>query len=273
LNNILSSKTNSAIFLAVLPVLGTIATILPSAQAQPYYEDGYESEYTKYMQDYKSKYPLYPDNSDYNSKDSSSSVVNKIKCNNINSNNNGVDVSLGVPNNDDAIAETQAADNEGQATSANEWRYGNEYKQKANGFKFVCVNNNDNENNIVVVNETTPIPPPPPPPTPPDTITCEECFTDNENLTPGQLEAINTLLGQLPTLTVPFFETQISVNDLAALCTYLTLSSTEENLRNSVFELIVQVNAFFLPLGENPIEESVAEEIVQCIIEALNNEV
>ena len=175
MNKIILAKRNSAIFLATLLVLGTIATILPTAQAQPYYEEEYESEYTKYMQDYKSEYPLYPDNSDYKSKDSSSSVINKIKCNNINSNNNGVDVSLGVPNNEDAIAEVQAADDEGQETTAN-GLYGerNGYKQNDNGFKFVCVNNNDNENNVIVSNET--ISEPEPIPLPQPTITCEKCF-------------------------------------------------------------------------------------------------
>jgi hypothetical protein len=50
LNKIFSLKSN-AIFLATLLFLGTIATILPSAHAQPYYEDNrydpqYPSEYT-----------------------------------------------------------------------------------------------------------------------------------------------------------------------------------------------------------------------------------
>jgi hypothetical protein len=259
-NKILSTKKTISLFLAIVLVTGTIATILPSVQAQPYYEERYAPDY-----------PPYKDNNDYKSKDSNV-ILNKIKCNNINDNLNNVDVNSGLPNGFDDIVQAQAADNEGQEITANGWGNDNGYKQNDNDFRFVCINNNDNENNIVVVNETTPIPPPPSP-TPPDTITCEECFTENENLTPGQLEAINTLLGQLPPLTVPFFETQISVNDLAALCTYLTLSSTEENLRNSVFELIAQVNAFYIPLGENPIEEPVPEEIVQCIIEALNNEV
>ncbi len=107
---------------------------------------------------------------------------------------------------------------------------------------------------------------------PPDTITCEECFTENENLTSGQLEAINRVLAEIGPLTVTFFEEQISVNDLAALCTYLSLSSTEEDLRNSVFQLIATANSFFLDPSEI-IEESVAEEIVQCILETLNNEV
>jgi hypothetical protein len=248
---ITSAKRNSAIFLAILLVLGTIATIIPSAQAQPYYEEEYYQEY-----------PLYNGNNDYKSKDSNV-ILNKIKCNNINDNLNNVDVNSGLPNGNDALAEIQAAD-EGLATTTANGRGDGE--RNGNDFRFVCINNNDNENNVVVVNETTPIPP-----TPPDTITCEECFTENENLTPVQLEAINSLLGNLnPTVT--FFETQISLNDLAALCTLLTLSSNEENLRNSVFELIAQTNAFFLDPSEI-IEESVADEIVQCILEALANEV
>jgi hypothetical protein len=244
---IISAKRNSTIFLATILILGTIATILPSAQGQQYYEERYES-----------KYPQYRDNNDYKSKDSNA-ILNKIKCNNINDNLNNVDVNSGLPNVNEAIAEDG-----NEATTANGWGDG---ERNGNDFRFVCINNNDNENNIVVVNETTPIPP-----TPPDTITCEECFTENENLTPGQLEAINTLLGELDALTVTFFEEQIAVNDLAALCTYLTLSSTEEDLRNSVFQLIATVNAFYLPIEENIIDEPVPEEIVQCILEALNNE-
>jgi hypothetical protein len=257
-NNILA-KRNSSIFLGTLLVLGTIATILPSAQAQQYYEESYGSEY-----------PSYKDNYDYKSKDSSSTIVKKIKCNNINDNLNNVDVNSGLRNGNDVLDEAQTRDKEDLATTAaNGWESNerNGYKQNGNDFRFVCINNNDNENNIVVVNETTPIPPTPPDPT----IACEECFTENENLTPVQLEAINRVLAEIGPLTVTFFEEQISVNDLAALCTYLTLSSSEEDLNNSVFQLIGTANSAFLDPSEI-IEEPVAEEIVQCIIEALNSE-
>jgi hypothetical protein len=128
-----------------------------------------------YQPDQYENYAMDMANNNYY-KSQGSDIIKKIKCNNINSNNNGVDVNLGIPNND-AIAEAQAADNEGQATSANEWGYGNEYKQKDNGFKFVCVNNNDNENNVVVVNGTTPEPPIPEP-----DLACEECFAANSML-------------------------------------------------------------------------------------------
>jgi len=112
LNKIVSTKTTSSIFLAALLVVGTIATILPSAQAQPYYEmnNGYGSyepgpAYTN-NNSYESEYAS--DNSYYKSKDSNV-ILKKINCNNINSNNNGVDVNLGVPNND-ALVEAQAAE-------------------------------------------------------------------------------------------------------------------------------------------------------------------
>ena len=96
MNKIVSIKSN-AIFLAAILVAGTIATILPSVQAQSYYEDNiyepeYPSEYTdnqyntyepreypSYQPDYK---PEYPSDNNYKSeKDSSSSVsINKLKC-------------------------------------------------------------------------------------------------------------------------------------------------------------------------------------------------
>jgi hypothetical protein len=160
LNKIILAKRNSVIFLATLLVLGTIVTILPSAQAQPYYEDTYEPDYQSYSQDYEIKYPSYQNNNYYKSKDSSNSVsLSKIDCNNINYNNNGVDVSLGVPNDNNVIDEAQVAEDEGQDITTNGWGYGerNGYKQNDNDFKFVCINNNDN--NVIVVNETTPIPP------------------------------------------------------------------------------------------------------------------
>jgi hypothetical protein len=197
LNKIVSKKKTSAIFLAIVLLTGTITLFSPSfmagAQAQPYYGmddryDSYEAEYTDNNNYEPTKYPSYnreyPSDNSYESKESSSTIIKKVKCNNINSNNNGVDVSLGIPNND-ALVEAQAADNEGQATTANGFGNGDErYKQNDNDFKFVCINNNDNENNVIVINETTPEPEPIPPPQP--TITCEKCFdlilTEDEEL-------------------------------------------------------------------------------------------
>ena len=119
-------KTTSAIFLAIVLIVGTFAVISPSfmigAHAQQYYgmdqrynsyqpEYGTDNKYNSYEQDYgkDNKYNSYEpeygtdygmdsydkkpygkDNSYDKSKDSSSSVtVKKIKCNNINANLNG----------------------------------------------------------------------------------------------------------------------------------------------------------------------------------------
>ena len=170
MNKIVSTENTSAIFLATVLVLGTISTISPSfmlgAQAEPYY--GMNNRYDSYEPDYSDRnnyapteYPSYkpesPSDNSYKSKDSSNTIIKKVKCNNINSNNNGVDINLGIPNND-ALVEAEAADNEGQTTTTNGFGYGernnnNGYKQNDKDFKFVCINNNNN------INEQTNPPP------------------------------------------------------------------------------------------------------------------
>jgi hypothetical protein len=216
LSKIILAKRNSAIFLSILLVLGTIATVLPSAQAQPYdlnigygsYEpepeytnsNSYEPrEYPTYSQDYQQEYQS--DNSYAKSKDSSNTIIKKIKCNNINANLNGVEANLGIPNDDGAIAEAQEED---QTTAANGWGYSEGYRQNSNDFKFVCVNNNDNT--VVVINETTPEP----------TITCEECF--EEVFSPEILEILDEVLANGGiTITLEDGET-ITPRSLTALC-------------------------------------------------------
>jgi hypothetical protein len=149
LNNILSSKTNNAIFLAALLVLGTIATILPSIQAQPYYKDTYQPEYPSYSQDYEPEYPSYGKDS-YKSKDSSNSVsLNKLNCvnNNVNINgNNTGDVNVGnkgqAPTAEGYIGAYSSGGN-GEGYDNNGYN-----KQKDQGFTCI-INNNNNNTNVV----------------------------------------------------------------------------------------------------------------------------
>jgi hypothetical protein len=102
-DKILSTKTTSAIFLAIVLVTGTISLSYPSfmiigaAQAQPYYgidsygltdygnDNGYDkSQYQSYKPDYnKPKYSSYVKDNYKLQKDST--IINKINC--INSNN------------------------------------------------------------------------------------------------------------------------------------------------------------------------------------------
>jgi hypothetical protein len=99
LNNIISTKTTSSIFLAALLVLRTIATILPSAQPQPYYRDTYEPDYGKDSYEkkpYENSYESNYGKDNYKFKDNNVSLK-KLKCNNINANLNNVDANFGSP--------------------------------------------------------------------------------------------------------------------------------------------------------------------------------
>ena len=95
MTKIILKKTTSAIFLAIVLIVGTFAVISPSfmigAHAQQY---GMDQKYNSYEPDYgMDSYDKKPygkeDNNYYKSKDSSNVIVKNIECNNINVNNNG----------------------------------------------------------------------------------------------------------------------------------------------------------------------------------------
>ena len=215
MNKIVSTKTTSAIFLAIVLVTGTIALSIPSfmigaAQASSDREkdhdnkksygkdrddksrdhDKYDDKKSYGKDNYESQYSSYEkDNNNYKSKkDSSSSSVSikKVKCNNINVNLNGLDVNIGASNGNSSIAEAQASEeDEGETITSsfeNDERNNNGYNQNDKDFKFVCINNNNNT--VVSVNETTPEPEP---------LTCEECF--EEFLSPDEITTFEELFG------------------------------------------------------------------------------
>ena len=112
LTKIVLKKETSAIFLAIVLVLGTIAAVnhsyIVGAQATSdsnnhYYDNDEDKKYYD-KDDYKSEYSSfgkYDDRDhDKSKKDSSNSVsIKKVKCNNINVNLNGIDFNIGLPNN------------------------------------------------------------------------------------------------------------------------------------------------------------------------------
>jgi hypothetical protein len=153
LNKIVSRKNTNAIFLATVLVLGTIATISPSfmlgAQAELYYGmddryDSYEAEYTGSNSyeptDYPSYKPEYQSDNSYKSKDSD--FIKKIKCNNINSNLNGIESTTDV----NGLLGSEGVSAQGdEDTSAN--AFGNDERNNNNGsFDVDCINNNNNNN-------------------------------------------------------------------------------------------------------------------------------
>jgi hypothetical protein len=177
-NKIVFTKRISAIFLATVLVTGTIVlsilTFMSStAQAESYYngvagmDDNYNNQYGKDNKDY--------DNSYYKSKDSSSSnsvTLKKIKCNNINLNVNGLELTALPPAISSLLTDGEAKD-EGQYGSSSYYgSYGGDgdgeqqsgYDNNNNSFKFVCINNN---NNTIVEGEEPELPISPEPPIPP----------------------------------------------------------------------------------------------------------
>ncbi len=171
LNKIVSIRETSAIFLAIVLVLGTIALAVPSfsveAQATSDREkdyDGYEDKKSYDKDDYKSDYSSYGKydrDHDKSEKDSKSVSIKKVKCNNINVNLNGIDVNIGgLPSNGPvtepiAVAQEDEEDDEVESNSiesdSDESYEGRDGKSDSDtNSRIVCINNN---NNVVVEEE------------------------------------------------------------------------------------------------------------------------
>jgi hypothetical protein len=159
-------------FLAIVLIVGTFAAITPSfmigAHAQQYGID--QQKYNSYESDngmdnsYDNKQSYGKDSNSYDkSKDSSSAIVKKIKCNNINANVNGFNGAT-LPTALNGLAtddEAQASADEGE-TGANSFESGsgsNVGRPSGHDMnsRFVCINNND----FAVVGGE-PVPPTPP---------------------------------------------------------------------------------------------------------------
>jgi hypothetical protein len=124
--------------------------------------------------DYKSQYSSYGKDDREKSKDSVS--IKKVKCNNINLNLNGLNITAGGTANGGSSDGANGGSDGGDSISAN--GYGNDdrkkkFVDKKDGFTFVCINNNNN--NVTAFNVTAPTPTPTP-----VEDECEECF---DNLT------------------------------------------------------------------------------------------
>jgi len=280
-NEILLIKRNSAIFLATLLVLGTIATIAPSAQAQPYYEmddryDSYEPEYPSeytdnqyntyepreypsYQPDYK---PEYPSDNNYKSeKDSSSSVsINKLKCinNNVNINgNNTGNINLGNKGTAQEGGYSDAYSSGGSGGYGGEG-YNDGYDNKKDKGIDCIINNNNNNINIIggggnITDGEEPKP------------TCGECFS---RLTQPLQNRFNMFLNDegdialSPTLTIP-----ASVTGIGSLCNFFNtvdpIPLTQAQITAFINMLLQELPAP-LPIGA----QAELEALIDCLIEA-----
>jgi hypothetical protein len=278
-SKIISLKSSSAIFLATLLVVGTIAIILPSVQAQPYEmnngygssepqpeytnNNSYEPKYPSYLKNYKQEYSS--DNSYYDSNDIKS-VINKLKCinNNLNINgNNAGDVNIG----NKGQGYSGGYSSNGGGYNGNEGIYDNGYDNKRDK-GFECIINNNNNNTVIGGggedgNDTGGNNPPPPP----DGNACEDCF----NLNTTVVNIINEqLTGNNPINVIPgIVVIPGSVNDITGLCDFLATALDVGTLFQTESDLLLVINAI---LAEGPppdpvlSEESLAD-LIECLLD------
>lgn len=148
---------NSAIFLAVVLVVGTISTIIPPSFAQPDYRNT-----DPYARD-----PYANDPTGVN--------IQKIKCVNSNVNVNGIEITE-IPQNGDVTTAEAANEGENALDSGNTQNGLDEINFDKN-LVNICANINLNEQ----INENE--------------ITCEDCFT--ENLDAEELQRVLNVLERL----------------------------------------------------------------------------
>ena len=173
MSKIISTKKINACFLAIVLIAGTLAAISPSfmigvnAQAEPYGMD--QQKYNIYEPDdgmdnsYDNKQSYGKDSNSYDKSKDSSTIVKKIKCNNINVNVNGFNgIELGdaLPTalNGLATDEAQATD-EGEvgASSFGSGGGSDGRPSSGQGSDKWCLNNN--EFAVVVESSVPPTPP------------------------------------------------------------------------------------------------------------------
>ena len=238
-----STKEINAGFLAIVLIVGTFAAISPSfmigAHAQQYGLDpnSYESDYGM-DNSYDDKQSYGKDSNSYDKSKDSSTLVKKIKCNNINANLNGFNgVEIGtLPTALTGLAtdEAQATD-EGEVGASSSGSGSGSDGGRPSGSdndSRICINNND----FTVVVGEEPVPQEPVPPDP-AIRECEKCFT--KNLKPEQLEVVELALK--PGIDITIGGETITIDSLLELCTELKVATPDEVMAalNAVLRSIV----------------------------------
>jgi hypothetical protein len=199
LRNIISLKKNSAIFLATLLIIGTISTIVPSIQAEPYYGAD---------------------------KDRKQVNVDSLKCNNININVNGLELDV-FPSLLGGEVTAEATEGQTDANSFANNNGGSNSGSQINDFRFTCINNNNN----TVIEET----PTPPEKECPEADDIEACF--EQFLPEGQFEELVDALESQAGITVEINGQDVTLRSFADICSALE-GLTVEQLREAVLDIL-----------------------------------
>ena len=227
MTKIVLKKETSAIFLAIVLVVGTISLMGPSfivgAQAELYY-GGMDKD---------------------NKKVDRNISVSSLKCNNINVNVNGLELDVFPPFLGGGDLAAEAVDDNIGASS---FTPGNSDGSQIKDFRFICINNNNN----TVIEEEEPIPPTP----------CELCFAE---LSPQAQENVNNFLatnGLIPIpQTVPPVSIPADVDTITELCAFL---SAQQITVNAVDIGLAELVSFFINLTGDPIA---GQLLVTCLVQ------
>ncbi len=271
MSKIISTTKINACFLAIVFLAGTFAAITPSfiigvnAQAEPDY--GMDQRYNSYEPDYgmdnsyDNKQSYGKDSNSYDkSKDSSSTIVKKEKCNNINVNINGFNgIELG-----DAVPTSTlnglATDDEAQA-AAGEGEVGGSSFGSGSGSdgggrpsgsdtdSRICINNN--EFNVV---EESPVED-----ECPEADEIKSCFEEHlvNDQFPRLVDALNSPAG----VTVVINGEEVTLRSFDDICEALKGLTTFEDLKDAIIDIL---KAAF---GQG---EPTISTLFTCIAEALH---
>jgi hypothetical protein len=261
LSKIDSTKKINTCFLAIVLIAGTFAALSPSfmigADAQQYGMD--QQKYNSYEPDYgmdssyDNKQSYGKDSTSYDkSKDSSSTIEKKIKCNNINVNVNGFNgVEVGtLPTALTGLAtETQEDEGEEGASSFGSGGSGSNDGGRPSGSdsdsRVGCINNNE----FAIVEEESSVE--------------DECAEDVEACFAENLsrEDFDTLTAALEKgLDVVIEGEPVTLNSFADICSALG-GLPFDQLQNAVND-IIQEALGFVPMN--------IEELYRCIANAVN---
>ena len=261
MNRLVLTKIN-ACFLAIVFLAGTFAAITPSfiigvnAQAEPY---GMDQRYNSYEPDYgmdnsyDNKQSYGKDSNSYDKSKDSSTIVKKVKCNNINVNVNGfngVGVGDALPTALSSLATDEAQATDEGEIGASSSGSGGDRPSGSDSDSRICINNNA----FAVVEEESPVED-----ECPEANEIKSCF--EQHLSVGQLPMLVNALNSPAGVTVEINGQEVTLRSFEDICEALEGLTTFEQLRDAIIDILTAA------FGQG---EPTISDLHTCIAEALD---
>ncbi|HEX5185354.1 MAG TPA: hypothetical protein VFV86_00565 [Nitrososphaeraceae archaeon] len=187
---------------------------------------------------------------------SHSDLIQKIKCNNINANLNGINANIGSAPVEDGDTDTNGANSEALAAQGDEPNTGygdRNFVDRTSNFSFKCLNNNNN----VVVQEEGEEP----------GLACEECFAANSTLRAEIIDALVDFEGSIVFSSEDFiFAITSGTDTIEELCAILESSS--EFYGAPIPSDVFDTGLSFILSGGESINVPALDELIECLLEA-----